>query len=122
MVLETETVDTPEVAGNVLGLLDCLDAGDRGRLADVIVPRKLLAAAIDERLEAVVIVRAQMCGGARRHSATDPAAVNHDDPLSLSGELVGGRKTGDPAADDNGVGLQLTIKRCRIGRDLHIHP
>jgi hypothetical protein len=48
-----------------------------------------------------------MSAGARRHAAADLAAIQNDDLLALSGELIGGREAGDARTHHHGVALGI---------------
>ena len=103
-------------------LHDRLDAVDRRLLALLKQPRRLLAAQLDERADAVVADRREMRRGARGHAAADRAAVDHDDRLAGLRQFIGAGQAGNAGAHDHGIAALIAAQARRVGRDLGLHP
>ncbi|MFK4557606.1 hypothetical protein ABIF95_000136 [Bradyrhizobium ottawaense] len=119
--LHPVAVDTPKITIDVLIALNGLGAGDCGFDALIIVPRTIWAADPDQFAVAIVERRRQMRRGARRHPATNAAAIEHRDGASMAGQFISHGQPGYSRADDNDVHGHGARQRGGI-RDRNIHP
>src|SRR5690606_35629476 len=102
---EEETIETREVAVDVVLCDDALDAVDRGAMARRSEPRTVLAVQLLEVREAVIHRIGELRGGAPGLAVTGISIVEHDDGPALLNEVVCGAQTGHAGADDAHVGV-----------------
>ena len=86
-------------------LLVFLDAVDACGLALVPELGDVLAATLDEQVEAVVALRGQVRGRAGRHALADRAAIDDDNVLPGLGQFVSDRHAGDAGPHNHHIGL-----------------
>ena len=103
-------------------LLVFLDAVDACGLAFIPELGDVLAAALDEQVEAVVALRGQVRGRAGRHALADRAAIDDDNILPGLGQFVSHRHAGDAGPHNHHISLFIAIERRRVVEDGGVHP